>query len=113
MLDSLVAAFDRLVGIARRHAGDVVKFTGDGMLIVWPFARSGPQRPEQARRAVISACRCALDLQIEISGTPLMAGLSPAAAHCAELRSFRRGRKGRATCWVKRSAATLPDRASF
>ena len=73
VLDSLVAAFDRLVGIARRHAGDVVKFTGDGMLIVWPFARSGPQRPEQARRAVISACRCALDLQIEISGTPLMA----------------------------------------
>ena len=25
------------------------------------------------------------------SGTPLKAGLSPAAAHCAELRSFRRG----------------------
>ena len=27
----------------------------------------------------------------EWSGTPLVAGLSPAAAHCAELRSFRRG----------------------
>ena len=25
------------------------------------------------------------------SGTPLEAGPSPAAAHCAELRSFRRG----------------------
>ena len=25
------------------------------------------------------------------SGTPIKAGLSPAAAHCAELRSFRRG----------------------
>ena len=27
----------------------------------------------------------------EWSGTPLKAGLRPAAAHCAELRSFRRG----------------------
>ena len=27
----------------------------------------------------------------EWSGTPLTAGQGPAAAHCAELRSFRRG----------------------
>ena len=33
----------------------------------------------------------------EWSGTPLVAGLSPAAAHCAELRSFRRG------CMAQRS----------
>ena len=60
ILDAIVAAFDQLVSIARAHGGDVVKFTGDGMLIVWPFARSGATRPDGSRRAVISACRCAL-----------------------------------------------------
>ena len=57
VLDLLVAAFDRLVGIARRHAGDVVEFTGDGMLIVairalWAStARAGA--PRRHLRAVM------------------------------------------------------------
>ena len=32
------------------------------------------------------------------SGTPLTAGLSPAAAHCAELRSFRRSSVALRSC---------------
>ena len=62
LLQATVRCFDRLASVARAHGGDVVKFTGDGLLIVWPFPRIGPQRSAEARVAVVSASRCALAL---------------------------------------------------
>ena len=71
IMAALVDGFQRIVSIVLSHGGDVIKFTGDGMLIVWPFARSGPERAPAARRAVISACRCALDLLSQLNGAML------------------------------------------
>ena len=71
IMAALVSSFERLVTITLSHGGDVIKFTGDGMLVVWPFPRSGPERGPASRRAVISACRCALDLLSSLNGAQL------------------------------------------
>ena len=70
ILAAMVRTFEQLVATTRAHGGDVVKFTGDAMLVVWQFPRSGPERLASSSRAVVSACRCALDL-MRLSGTLL------------------------------------------
>ena len=73
VLDALAACFVRLSAIAAAHGGDIVDFTGDGMLLLWPCSRLTRDEEEEAedgdaspaedqQRAVISACRCALEL---------------------------------------------------
>ena len=49
IMAALVSSFEKLVTITLSHGGDVIKFTGDGMLIVWPFPRSGTERAPASR----------------------------------------------------------------
>ena len=78
VLAALVAYYERLVAICEAHGGDVVKFTGDGLLVVWPFVGTGGTavREAGARRAAVSACRCALQL-IADSGSLLWSESGP------------------------------------
>ena len=55
MLESWYA---HVAAVVAAHGGDVVKFTGDSLLILWPFARAAGS-DEAARRAVVAgALRC-------------------------------------------------------
>lgn len=59
---AIFGSFQRLIAIVHEHGGDVVRFTGEGLLVVWPFDRQGANRQTASRAASISACRCALHL---------------------------------------------------
>ena len=82
LLNAWVGYFERLVAICDAHGGDVVKFTGDGLLVVWPFVGSGE---DGARRAAVSACRCAFQLLAD-SGTLLWSEAGPVGGGVTGMR---------------------------
>ena len=66
-LDVLAAAFRLFAHIARQHGGDLIKFTGDSLLLLWQYKRDDA---EGARRAGMAAAECALDL-VSVNGQTL------------------------------------------
>ena len=65
MLSVLNAYFDRLVGPVAAQGGEVLKFIGDGLLAVFPFAQHGSDR--LAARAALAAAREAQAALLELN----------------------------------------------
>lgn len=58
MIAVLNAYFERLAGAVMDHGGEVLKFIGDGLLAVFPFAAFGGER--DAAKAALAASRAAV-----------------------------------------------------
>jgi len=65
---SLSAIFGRLTQTAAEHGGDVFKFAGDALLIVWPVSES-----EGTALAVRRAAGCGLEMQALLNSDPVAA----------------------------------------
>lgn len=72
------AYFDQFIEILHAHGGDIVKFTGDGVLALWavdtaqPVARIG----SALRDAVHRAAQCGLEVQRALKGYQTSGGIS-------------------------------------
>ncbi|MBU6428643.1 MAG: AAA family ATPase, partial [Cyanobacteria bacterium REEB65] len=78
MTRALNGYLGQLIEIAHRHAGDVVKFAGDAMLILWP-------RLDTDRTLVdltLCAAQCALAMQRDVGVVESVPGAS-LSLHCA------------------------------
>lgn len=78
MTRALNGYFGQLIELAHRHGGDIVKFAGDAMLIVWPLLDDRDSLAELTARASL----CALAMQTEIGVVEAVPG-APLALHCA------------------------------
>lgn len=56
----LSSAARRLLDIAHQSGGDVMRFTAEGMLLIWVYDAT---QPGAARAAAITACRCMIQLR--------------------------------------------------
>jgi class 3 adenylate cyclase len=84
--------FSRMISIIRNHGGDVAKFAGDALIVLWPTSK-----PAGLRHSARLACQCALELTSELStfdagGIPLSLhlGISAGEMRCMYLGSEER-----------------------
>lgn len=87
----LSSAARRLLRAAEAAGGDIVRFTAEGMLIMWTYDAS---IPGAARLAAIAACRCMLTLRdmdqsLLHSTEHLDGGASAAAKEALRLSSLK------------------------
>lgn len=66
----LNAYFGRLIDIVIDHGGDIIEFTGDGILALWPTTASGEDMPTLVYRAG----QCALAVQHVLHGKDIANG---------------------------------------
>ncbi|MBM3274224.1 MAG: adenylate/guanylate cyclase domain-containing protein, partial [Candidatus Sericytochromatia bacterium] len=78
MTRALNAYFGQLIEIIHAHGGDVAKFAGDAMLVVWPDVAQAGTPGELTCRAA----QCALALQREVGVSETIPG-APLSLHCA------------------------------
>ena len=83
ILELVSSTFILIARIVRRHQGDLVKFTADGLLLLWEYQRDDA---DSARRATTSAARCALEL-MAYNGQPLWGAYGPVTLPVPETRA--------------------------
>ena len=105
--------YAHVAAVVAAHGGDVVKFTGDSLLILWPFARAAGS-DEAARRAVVAAARCALALLRTNSAVVWENGAPPAELvwDVASARERRRGAAVDAAALAAAAAAAAGSSAT-
>jgi len=61
--------FGSLIEIVSSYGGDILKFSGDALTILWPVRTEDPDSDlyvEKSRAAATAACRCCLELQAKV-----------------------------------------------
>lgn len=62
------AFFQKMIGVITKHDGDIIKFAGDAMFVVWQCSAS-----MDLRASVLKACQCAAALEV-FNGDRVAAG---------------------------------------
>jgi class 3 adenylate cyclase/tetratricopeptide (TPR) repeat protein len=78
MTRAINSYFGRLIDIIQAHGGDIVKFAGDAMLILWPVLDESTDLTEQTLRAA----ECGLSLQRQVGTVETIPG-APLSLHAA------------------------------
>ncbi len=60
-----------LIKIIMKYGGDIIKFVGDAMIIVWPPGKPGTGGMKELAR---KATQCALEIQTEFHSKQIMQG---------------------------------------
>lgn len=60
--DALTEYFGHIVDTIEEHGGDISKFAGDALLVIWPFDPSGAAGAESRARAAYAALSCCQQL---------------------------------------------------
>lgn len=74
-----------LIQIINKHGGDVMKFSGDAVSVMWPF-----EEEEEAREMVLMATACCIELHAELHNFDTQVPLGDPAEKRV---SARRGRR--------------------
>ena len=61
-----------MVKILGKYGGDIIKFVGDALIVMWPEDKS----PQGAQTIVRKAIQCALDIQKEMDNFTIITGVS-------------------------------------
>jgi class 3 adenylate cyclase len=60
--------FGRLISIIEEDGGDIVKFAGDAVMVLWTTPDEDDEDNESLRQATLRATHCALRMQREVAG---------------------------------------------
>lgn len=74
------AYLDRLLQIINRYGGDVIKFAGDAVLVVW--AGEGEADDDELEYNILCAAKCALELQAQAGEHPVQGTEHAFRIHC-------------------------------
>lgn len=68
-------SFDHLITVIHEHGGEVTKFAGDALIVLWPVPETVPRLGSQAQQALVDAveraANCALVIQAEFPKEPI------------------------------------------
>eukprot|EP01062_Namystynia_karyoxenos_P046166 TRINITY_DN3447_c0_g2_i2.p1 TRINITY_DN3447_c0_g2~~TRINITY_DN3447_c0_g2_i2.p1 ORF type:complete len:1871 (+),score=446.76 TRINITY_DN3447_c0_g2_i2:158-5770(+) len=67
--------FERLINVVRCHAGDVIFFSGDAMLVAWLDSDDGPTRAVDCGMQMLAECQ-SHSFDIDADGSPLTCSMS-------------------------------------
>ena len=57
-----------------KYGGDIIKFVGDAMIVVWP--KDSKNQNENLESVWRKAIQCAIDIQLELNGKQIMKSIS-------------------------------------
>ena len=68
---------ESIVGVLGKYGGDIIKFIGDAMIVMWPLLnKSQYGNPEYLKYLARKAVQCAVDVQIDLNNKKIMSNIT-------------------------------------
>lgn len=68
---------ESIVGILGKYGGDIIKFIGDAMIVMWPIVdKAQIGDPDYLTYLARKAVQCAVDVQIDLNNKKIMSNIT-------------------------------------